>query len=184
MGQEHQSRVVARLRAAGLQGREKGFALPLALGVSLVLGLSSLSMQTATLQARARLGSTLRLRHAEDALMSAAQHLIGQLNRRHGCLLELPLADWSTQGMACADSAEQGALREGSVLEMPYRLVEWKPDHAPGGEVHRAELLLELGEAGSRRPQRAAYAVELVELAGTSLRAMDPRELGLRGVRP
>jgi hypothetical protein len=60
--------------------------------------------------------------------------------------------------MACADSEEQGALVEGSVLEMPYRLVEWRPDHAPGGEAHRAELLLELGEAGGRRPQRAAYA--------------------------
>jgi hypothetical protein len=78
VGLAHQSRVVARIRAAGRQGQEKGFALPLALGVSLVLGLSSLSMQTATLQARARLGSTLRLRHSEDALMSAAQQLIGQ----------------------------------------------------------------------------------------------------------
>jgi hypothetical protein len=83
--------------------------------------------------------------------------------------------------MACADSEEQGALVEGSVLEMPYRLVEWRPEHAPGGEVHRAELLLELGEAGGRRPQRAAYTVELV---GTPPRAVDPRELGLRGVRP
>ena len=184
MRQEHQSRVVARWKAAGKQGQGKGFALPLALGVSLVLGLSGLSMQTATLQARARLGSTLQLRRSEDGLMSAAQHLIGQLNRRHSCLLELPLDDWPTQGMACANNKEQEAVRGGNVLEMAYRLVEWRPNHRSSGEGYRAELLLELGEAGGLRPQRAAYAVELVRLAGRPLQALDLKELGRRGMRP
>lgn len=158
-----------------------GFVLPVSIGASLLLVLSGLSLQTATLQARARLGSTLRLRHSEDALLSAAQQLIGQLNQRHGCLLVLPLPDWQDQGTVCADAGEQAGLEAGDVLGVPFRLVEWSPGSSPAGDGSRAELLLELGPAGDRLPQRAAFSVQLT---GTPPRAVDLREQGLRGVGP
>ena len=91
----------------------------------------------------------------------------------------LPLADWPTQGMVCADSERAGGPGGGKRAgdAVPAGGVEAGACPA-GGWVQRAELLLELGEAGGRRPQRAAYSVEL---AGTPPRAVDLRERGCGG---
>lgn len=53
-----------------------GFLLPLSATASLLLVLSSVSLQAAALQARSQVQTGQRLRQAEDRLMSAAQHLL------------------------------------------------------------------------------------------------------------
>jgi hypothetical protein len=156
--------------------REAGFALPLASGAALLLLLGSLSLQTLSLQGRLRTVAQLRLRQAEDGLASAAQQLVGDLNRQHPCLLALPLNAWAEpQGLACADAFRQAALRRFSVLGQSVELVAWQPS---GSQV---ALQLVSAAAAGQPPRRAAFAVQL---AGTPLQAQLLRELGLRGATP
>ena len=145
--------------------------LPLAATASLVLMLSSLSLQASALQTRSQVSTGQRLRQAEDQLMSAAQHLA-----------------------AAAGAVEQLPDRVGldaQVGPVAYRLVRftaptWKAPADPGApQQGRAELTLELlPSAGQPRAQRAAFALELVRPPAPAdgpvqLRAL--RELGLRG---
>ncbi|MDA0718072.1 MAG: hypothetical protein O2839_07655 [Cyanobacteria bacterium] len=55
---------------------QDGFLLPLSTAASLLLMLSSLSLQAVALQSRSQVNAGQRLRQAEDQLMSAAQHLV------------------------------------------------------------------------------------------------------------
>jgi len=153
-----------------------GFALPLALGASLVLLLSSLSLQTAALQSMVHSGTALRQRQAEDRLASAAHQLVGELSGTYGCLLALPLAAWAQQGGACSDQASQERLRRNAVLGSPYRLVAW----APSG-LDRMDLLLELDAVERQPPRRGRFSVRLLE---GGRRTADLQDLGLRGMEP
>lgn len=88
----------------------------------LVLLLSSLSIQTAVLQARSSEFSLLRRRQQDDALASAAQLLIGRL-AAVPCTLGLPRSDWTVvsnpSGSApCISTAMQAQL-EGGTLPGP-----------------------------------------------------------------
>ncbi len=153
-----------------------GFALPLALGASLVLMLSSLSLQTSALQSMVQSGTALRQRQAEDRLASAAHQLVGELSGTYGCLLALPLAAWPQQGGVCSDQASQGRLRRNAVLGSSYRLLAW----APSG-LDRMDLVLELDAVERQPPRRGRFSVRLLE---GGHRAGDLQELGLRGVVP
>lgn len=171
---------------ARMQKQSAGFALPLALLGAFGLLLGSLALQTVGLAARQQTAVVLRLRQAEDRLASAAHRLVGTISRQHGCLLALPLASWSTAGLACADPAELAQLLESLGPEGLVRLIDWQPGPAGADGGLGADLLLEAqAPAGSvppdEPPRRAAFALTLT---GDPLRAADLRGLGLRGVTP
>jgi hypothetical protein len=155
-----------------------GFVLPVALAASLVLVLSSLSLQTTTLQTRSRLQSTQRLRHAEDALLSAAQKIVADLNQQHACLTVLPMAEWVTVGHVCADPHVQAGLRTGRVLESSYEVLDWQPLPAAGGAPRKAHLTLRI-----HRDDDAVHrqGVVSVSLWGSPPRANDIQIVHLIG---
>lgn len=146
--------------------------LPLSTAASLLLMLSSLSLQAAALQSRSQASAGQRLREAEDALMSSAQHLLGDLH-----------------------SVDQLATRVGKpdqVGPVAYRLVRvegpsWQATaKADAPQRGRAVATLELlASADQPRPLQAAFALDLQRqtapeaLATPQLVAL--RELGLRG---
>jgi hypothetical protein len=147
--------------------------LPLAWSVSLLLLLSSLSLQALALQEGSLQALRQRRRLQEDQLMTAAQRLAGRLQRQHRCLLPLAAGEWDAAG--CATAAELGALRQG--------LRAYRPEPAAGGSQAlegRVELVLQQGQEAAaafalhwRRPDPAGPP-QLVAL----------RELGLRQVQP
>ncbi|MCP9885117.1 hypothetical protein KBY97_08260 [Synechococcus sp. ATX 2A4] len=136
--------------------------MPLSFGASLVLLLSGLSVQTAVLQSRARLEAGLRRDRAEDALASAAQQVASKLSGPFACLLTLPSQHW--HGRECAQGHAAAGLMAGTVAELPYQLVEWRP--ATGSEP--AQLVLQLAaERGAARIQRR-FAVSVGDKAGSA----------------
>jgi hypothetical protein len=74
------------------QDAHAGFVLPLASAASLVLVLSSLSLQTLALQSRSRVRAQWLQRQQGDALASAAQQLAVQLEGPGRCLLQGSMA--------------------------------------------------------------------------------------------
>ena len=154
---------------------ESGFVLPLALGVSLLLMLSSLSLQTVALQGRLDQMRQAGRGRDEDALVGAAQRLVGELNRRHACLLSLHLSRWPQEGQSCASLPEQEALllQAGS---FGGRLLAWSPGATEAEALIEAEPAVQGGIA-----RRAVFKVVL---DADPLRAQSPRLLGLRGVAP
>jgi len=156
--------------------QEQGFAMPLAVAASLALLLGSLSLQSACLQGHLQTGAELDQRQAEDQLFSAANQLLGALNRHHRCLLALPLEQWASQGQDCSNATEQAALVQNTSLGQPYRLLQWQPRPEAAGSV---ELLLEAPAQGARPSRQAAFAVTL---QGSPALASQLLPLGLRGV--
>jgi hypothetical protein len=157
--------------------------LPLALSVSLLLLLSSLSLQALALQGGSLQAVQQRRRQQEDQLMTAAQQLAGRLQRRHRCLLALDEQAWGAAG--CATAGELAALRQGQGQGPgSWRLMRYsqQPSAEAGGALleGRAQLLLQQGDQAAaafalhwRRPDPDAPP-ELLAL----------RELGLRQVQP
>ena len=84
------------LRPRARQDAHAGFVLPLASAASLVLVLSSLSLQSLTLQSRSRVRSQWLQRQQGDALASAAQQLAVQLEGPGQCLLRGPSLECGT----------------------------------------------------------------------------------------
>lgn len=166
-----------RGRRRGPTPRAQGFALPLTLLVALLLLLSNLAMQTATLQLRARRNVVLELRRAEDDMVSAAHRLLGLLQERHPCLLELPLAQWAVQGLSCADALEQQALGLSHAGGQPWQLIAW----SPAASVQEAALLLERPAAAGVPGRRGAFRV-LLQRSGGRAQVQGVRFLGLRGL--
>ena len=146
--------------------------MPLSTAASLLLMLSSLSLQAAALQSRSQVSAGQRLRQAEDGLMSAAQHL---------------LADPRSVDQLAARVGETG-----QVGPVAYRLVRVEGPHwqdaAEAGAPLRGQAVatLELlASAEQPHPLQAAFALELMReaaaegVAPPQLVAL--RELGLRG---
>ena len=154
---------------------ESGFVLPLALGVSMLLLMGSLSLQTVALQGHLDQVSQAERGRDEDALVGAAQRLVGELNRRHACLLSLPLSRWPQEGQSCASLPQQEALL-GEARSFGGRLLAWSPG------ATEAEALIEAEPAV--HGEIARRAVFKVVLHSDPLRAQSPRLLGLRGVAP
>ena len=145
--------------------------------------LGSLAAQTTLHQARLRHASAISQRRLEDAMASAAHHLVGRLVAYHPCLLSLPLAAWSGLGLSCADSSSQAWLRQAELPGLAYQLEAWQPvvASAAAGGVARIDLELSRRRGSGQPPWRAAFALDL---EGDPLRVVALRELGLRGVRP
>ncbi|SBO43205.1 conserved exported protein of unknown function [Cyanobium sp. NIES-981] len=145
--------------------------LPLAATASMVLVLSSLSLQAMALQERSRLAALQRLRSQEDQLMSAAQLVTGRLQRRHRCLLALPASAWG-QDASCSPAAALAELLEPATLPDPVRLLHYCPQP---GEPPQATLVLEL--ASTPTPRRASFRVAL---APGERQDAPPRVVGLQ----
>lgn len=144
--------------------------LPLAISSSLLLLLSSLSFQALALQQQAQLQLQFRQRQLEDQLQSAAQRLVGLLQRQHSCLLSLPLERWPAAACAPEATAEAEAL-----LPAGIQLLRYQPASAG------AELLLRR-EAGGAAAAFALHWQPGAEPASPQLQRL--QFLGLRGVQP
>ena len=151
---------------------QDGFLLPLSTAASLLLMLSSLSLQAVALQSRSQVSAGQRLRQAEDQLMSAAQHLVAD-----------PLT---------VDQLPSRVGEAGQVDSAAYRLVKvegpnWQePAEAGAPQRGRAVATLELlASAEQPRPLQAAFALELMRQAAPEglapAQLVSLRELGLRG---
>jgi hypothetical protein len=122
-------------RRSAPPSQQAGFVLPLASTAALMLLLSSLSLQTVSLQARRQLLVQLQQRQQQDLLASAAQQLLGRLKLQHGCLLERPQADWAAA--PCLEGTPVEAISQGQVGEHSYRLLAYTPD-ASGAQLRLA----------------------------------------------
>ena len=111
------------------QDAHAGFVLPLASAASLVLVLSSLSLQTLALQSRSRLRTQWLQRQQGDALASAAQQLAVQLDGPGQCLLRGP-------SQACGAGPDPAGLLPNS---SPAQVSEWFLA-APGAAQVRLRL--------------------------------------------
>ena len=147
---------------------QDGFLLPLSTAASLLLMLSSLSLQAVALQSRSQVSAGQRLRQAEDQLMSAAQHLVAD-----------PLT---------VDQLPSRVGEAGQVDSAAYRLVKvegpnWQePAKAGAPQRGQAVATLELlASAEQRRPLQAAFALVLERKGLAPAHLVSLRELGLRG---
>ena len=145
--------------------------LPLSFSVSLLLLLSSLSLQALALQGRSLQVVQQRRRLLEDRLMEAAQQFAGALQRQHRCLLPRADAQWAQAG--CAQTEQLAALRQGVAGEQGWQLLHYRPQVGAEGEG-QAELLLQPSGGG------AAAAFALRFSADESPRLLAVQELGLR----
>jgi hypothetical protein len=153
--------------------------LPLSFSVSLLLLLSSLSLQALTLQGRGLQAVQQRRRLLEDQLMAAAQVVAGQLQRQHRCLL--PLADqaWAGAGAACASPAELAALQAGQTWRLLHYMPHPQPPAVEGAAQGEGELLLQPSAGGPAAAFRLRWQ-QVGPQAPPQLLGM--QELGLRGV--
>lgn len=115
------------------------------------------------MQARSQVHAGLRLRQAEDALMSAAQHLLAE-----------PQA---------VEQLPNRVGEEGQVGDVSYRLVRFDGPSWQGQQQGRAQAILELvPNAEQPHGMRAAFAWELTRLQPEGpVQVLAVRELGLRG---
>ena len=113
--------------------QQRGFALPLALTTSVLLLLSSLSLQTLALHARQRISQALATAQTRDAERSVAmvfqQHAAGG----HACLLALPSSEWD-RSKPCP-GANPAALQSGRVADRDWQLLDWQPHGAMAGTL-------------------------------------------------
>jgi hypothetical protein len=136
-----------------------GAMLPLALAGSLVLLLSSLSLQGMVLQGRHFQFLEQRRFQAEDRLASAAHLLLAQLEGPFSCLKPLPSSAWVRGFLPpeCPPQLDPEPLRRMTVDGSPVELMRWDPT------VQVPELLLQEAGGGLRR-RFALHAGGLQEL--------------------
>lgn len=173
------SRLLPRLmrKRSPLRRQAGGFALPIALGASMLVLLSGGSLQLLALRDRVEHGQQLQRHQIEDALASAAQQQAAALDAAQGCLLAIELPDWQQSAAACGMSPEllQTLLR-GRVFGLDYQVTAYRVV-ALGSQTGTAELELQLA---GERPWRALYRLSLLpRTAGWQIAAL--QELGLRG---
>ena len=133
--------------------------VPLAMAGSLVLLLSSLSLQGMVLQGRQLQALEGARQRREDRLASAAQVLVAQLQGPASCLRPLPSSGWIRGALPpeCPPELDPDALRRSTVDGSAVELIQWDPTQEP------PELLLQEADAGRRGR---------FQLRGTGLQAL------------
>ncbi|MCT0218635.1 hypothetical protein KQ304_06410 [Synechococcus sp. CS-1329] len=154
------------------RGAEAGFLLPLSFGVSLVLLLSALSVQTMALQGSRLAAAELEQRRLDDALASAAEQVAARLSGSHACLLPLASELWESAAGGCAPGLSAAPVLSGQVDAAAWRLVSWTPG-VPGAAARPGELRLELSQGKVQR----LFALDVAGAAPWPLRVV-----GLRGI--
>ena len=113
--------------------QQRGFALPLALTTSVLLLLSSLSLQALALHARQRSSHALATAQTRDAehsvVMAFHQHAAGA----HACFLALPSAEWG--GSDHCPGVNPALLQAGRVADRDWQLLDWQPKGALAGTL-------------------------------------------------
>jgi hypothetical protein len=114
--------------------QQQGFAIPLALTTSVLLLLSSLSLQTLALYARQRslqALATAKIRDAEQSVaMAFQQHAAGA----HSCLLALPSSEWESSERCPRENLT--LLQSGQVDDRDWQLLDWQPKGTRAGTLH------------------------------------------------
>jgi hypothetical protein len=148
----------ARCRRLRRPLAEAGFLLPVSLSASLLLLLSSLSLQLAVLHSRRLQVAAGERQRGEDALVSAAHHLAVALNGTYGCLRPLPSSLWHTGALPldCPQGLDPAPLLQITEAGQTVHLSSWQPN-GDGGQ-----LLLQLGDGGLQR----RFALTLTPVAG------------------
>lgn len=120
--------------------------VPLAMAGSLVLLLSSLSLQGMVLQGRQLQALEGARQRREDRLASAAQVLVAQLQGSASCLRPLPSSGWIRGALPpeCPPELDPDALRRSTVDGSAVELIQWDPTQEP------AELLFQEADSGRR----------------------------------
>jgi len=168
-------------RVGVVHRQRNGFALPIALGGSLLLLISSGSLQLLALQSGVRVAEQQRQLQREDVLASAAQQQVAALATQANCLLAVELAAWAAVAPSCGLMGDQlAALQQGQVAGQGYRVAAYRPQTAMA--PFSAELELQLT---GDRPWRAAFRLGLAPAgeAAQQLQVTAVQDLGLRGVR-
>jgi len=107
--------------------------VPLAMAGSLVLLLSSLSLQGMVLQGRQLQALELRRQQGQDRLASAAQLLVAQLQGPASCLRLLPSSAWIPGALppGCPAELDPDSLRHPMVDGSAVELIQWDPTTEP-----------------------------------------------------
>ena len=113
--------------------QQRGFALPLALTTSVLLLLSSLSLQTLALHARQRSSQALATAQTGDAERSVAMAFQQRAVGAHACLLALPSSEW--KGSAGCPGGNPALLQSGRVVDRDWQLLDWQPNGAMAGTL-------------------------------------------------
>ena len=110
---------------------EQGMALPIAVTVSALLLLSSLSMQSLALHANQRSHQARTAAHQRDSTASAAMEFLQHAQGEQSCLLAWPSDQWDASTVCPA--ADPNQLRAGRMASLPWRLQRWQPYAGSGG---------------------------------------------------
>ena len=118
--------------------------VPLAMAGSLVLLLSSLSVQGMVLQGRQLQALELRRQQGQDRLASAAQVLIAKLQGPASCLRPVASSGWIRGALppGCPADLDPDSLRHPMVDGSAVELIQWYPTTEP------PELWLQEAPAG------------------------------------
>jgi len=162
--------------------RSAGLVVPIAVGGSLLLLLSSSSLQFLALQSRVQLVQQRKRLQLEDTLASAAQQQVAALVNQAPCLLTADAQQWSEVAGSCGlPSSTLAAMRTGQVGTQGYRLLSYRPAASLEAGGGSAELELQLT---GQRPWRARYQLTLKPSLTGTLNVTVVQELGLAGARP
>jgi len=112
---------------------EQGMALPIAVSVSALLLLSSLSIQSLALHASQRSHQARTAAHQLDRTASAAMEFLQHAQGTQSCLLAWPSDQWDAT-TACPD-AEPQQLRSGRLASLPWQLQRWQPHDGSSGRL-------------------------------------------------
>ena len=112
---------------------EQGMALPIALTVSALLLVSSLSMQSLAHHARRRADQDRTAAGQRDRMASAAMEFLQGAQGPQFCLLAWPSDQWDAATVCPA--ADPQLLREGRLASLPWQLHSWMPHAGSGGRL-------------------------------------------------
>ena len=113
--------------------QQRGFALPLSLATSVLMLLSSLSLQTLGLHARQRSSQALATAQTRDAERSVAMAFQQHAAGAHACLLALPSSEWDLS--AGCPGVNTALLQSGRVADRDWQLLDWQPHGAMSGTL-------------------------------------------------
>ncbi|MFM8258973.1 MAG: hypothetical protein ACKN83_03990 [Vulcanococcus sp.] len=125
------------------------------MSASLLLLLSSLSLQMAVLHSRRIQATAGDRQQVDDALVSAAHQLAAALTGPYNCLRPLPLSSWQVGAVApagCPLGLDAQRLLQSVQGGQVVRLQGWQPTPEGG------QMVLQVGQSG---PQRR-FALTLV----------------------
>ena len=135
-----------------------------------MLLLGSASIHTLSLQKRLHIHSLSQREQVADQLRSAAQAFVVATRGPEACLLQWPSLDWPVAVQGCSGS-DPSRLSGGVVGEMPWTLLDWKPNIESG----QLRLRLADGRTGRFRLALASPTFEVNGISDVQLQARVPQ---------